>query len=160
MVNMEAREDAKSTAHFAGVSLDKNNFFIEKHPKLDPVATTTNGVFIVGSCNGPKDIPESIMQARAAAARILGTISRGTAQVEATTAYITPSQCISCQMCISICPYTAISFDYNKNVSVINEVLCQGCGTCVALCRPKAINIHGCTHGQLMAELNALLLSD
>jgi len=160
MVSMEARDNAKEVSHTVGVSLDKNHFFIEKHPKLDPVATTTNGVYIVGSCQGPKDVPDCVSQGRAAAARVLGSISRGTAYVEVTTAYINPAQCCACQMCLDICPYSAISFDENRNVSVVNEVLCQGCGTCVALCRTKAINIQGCSNDQLMAELTALLVSD
>lgn len=160
MVSMGAREDAKEVSHTVGVSLDKNHFFIEKHPKLDPVATTTHGVYIVGSCQGPKDLPDCVSQGRAAAARVLGSISRGTAHVEVTTAYINPALCCACRMCLDICPYTAISFDESKNVSVVNEVLCQGCGTCVALCRTKAINIQGCSNDQLMAELKALLLSD
>ncbi len=160
MIAMEAQKSAKEVAHSTGVSLCGNYFFIEKHPKLDPVATTTGGVYIVGGCQSPKDIPDSVSQARAAAARILGVITKGTAKVSATTAYINSSLCCGCQMCLSICPYTAITFDEEKKVSVVNEVLCQGCGTCVALCRPKAINIYGCSHIQMMTELSALLLSD
>jgi len=141
------------------VSLCGNKFFIEKHPKLDPVATTTNGVYVVGSCQSPKDIPDSVSQARAAAARVLGVISKGNAKVSATAAYINASLCCGCQMCLSVCPYTAISFDEKKKISLVNEVLCQGCGTCVALCRPKAINIYGCSHIQMMNELTELLYS-
>ena len=160
MVALEAREKAKEVSHTVGVSLDGNQMFIEKHPKLDPVATTTGGVYIVGGCASPKDIPDSISQARAASARILGTIAKGTATVASTTAYVNEMLCCGCTMCVSICPYVAISFDEERNKSVINEVLCQGCGTCVALCRPKAINIHGCSHYQMMAELNELLLTE
>ena len=160
MVAMEGRETVKEVAQITGVSLDGNKLFIEKHPKLDPVATTTSGVYTVGSCQGPKSIPDSVSQARAAVARILGTIARGTAQVAGTTAHININLCSGCQMCISVCPYSAISFDAEKNVSVINEILCQGCGTCVALCRPNAIDIWGCSNRQMTAELTALLLSD
>ena len=160
MVAMEGRETVKEVAQITGVSLDGNKLFIEKHPKLDPVATTTSGVYTVGSCQGPKSIPDSVSQARAAVARILGTIARGTAQVEGTTAHININLCCGCQMCINVCPYSAISFDDEKNVSVINEILCQGCGTCVALCRPNAIDIWGCSNIQMTAELTALLLSD
>jgi len=160
MLSMTTRDSSKKTSHAAGVSLDANKFFLEKHPKLDPVATTTGGVYIVGSCQGPKGIPDSISQAMAASARILGVINKGKASVEVTTAYVTDFLCVGCKMCISCCPYTAINFDEEKNVSVVNEVLCQGCGTCVALCRPKAINIKGCSHEQMMAELNGLLLTE
>lgn len=158
MTAMDARDETRETAHAAGVSLCGNRFFIEKHPKLDPVATTTGGVYIVGSCQGPKEIPDSISQSRAAAARVLGSINKGKASVEVTTAFVNNARCCACKMCIPICPYSAISFDDDKNVSVINGVLCQGCGACTALCRPKAIDIRGSSHMQVMAELDALFL--
>ncbi len=157
MTAMEARETVKDIAHVAGISVDNNKFYIEKHPKLDPVATTTNGVYIAGSCQGPKDITDSVAQARAVAARILGTIAKGSVQVAVTTAHINKMLCCACQMCIKVCPYSAITFDIQGNVSVVNEVLCQGCGTCVALCRPKAIDLQGCSHLQIGSELMALL---
>ena len=158
MTAMDARDETQKVAHTTGVSLCGNRFFIEKHPKLDPVATTTGGVYIVGSCQGPKEIPDCVSQSRAAAARVLGAISKGKASVEATTAHVDPLRCTSCKMCIDICPYGAIGFDEKRNISTINDALCQGCGACVALCRPKAINLKGSTHMQVMAELNALLI--
>ncbi len=160
MVSMASQDSSKKVSHAAGVSLDANKFFLEKHPKLDPVATTTGGVYIVGSCQGPKGIPDSISQAMAASARILGVINSGKASVEVTTAFVNEPLCVGCKMCVSCCPYTAIVFDEERNFSYVNEVLCQGCGTCVALCRPKAINIKGCSHEQIMAELNGLLLTE
>ncbi len=160
MVSMASQDSSKKVSHAAGVSLDANKFFLEKHPKLDPVATTTGGVYIVGSCQGPKGIPDSISQAMAASSRILGVINSGKASVEVTTAFVNEPLCVGCKMCVSCCPYTAIVFDEERNFSYVNEVLCQGCGTCVALCRPKAINIKGCSHEQIMAELNGLLLTE
>ena len=160
MTSLEAREDVKTVAHAAGISVDSNKFFIEKHPKLDPVATTTGGVYIVGAGSGPKDIPDSVSQARAAAARVLRNISKGKVPVEVITARVNPLLCCGCKMCLSCCPYTAIIFDEKKNLAEINEVLCQGCGTCVALCRPKAINQQGYTHSQMMAELVALVTNE
>ena len=77
-----------------------NQFYIEKHPKLDPVATTTEGVYVVGSCQSPKDIPDSVSQAKAAAARVLATISKGTVEVEVTTAEVNEEICCGCQTCI------------------------------------------------------------
>jgi heterodisulfide reductase subunit A len=157
MVSQEAHEDVKTVAHAGGVSVDANGFFIEKHPKLDPVATTTGGVYIVGACQGPKDIPDSVSQARAAAARVLRNILRGTVQVEVITSRVNRLLCCGCKMCLTCCPYTAITFDEAKNIAVINDILCQGCGTCVALCRPKAINQQGYSNSQMQAELTALL---
>jgi len=157
MTGMEVREDAKSVAHSAGISLDNNGFFIEKHPKLDPVATTTGGVYIAGSCSSPKDIPDAISQARAASARVLRNIARGSVPVEVITSKVNRLFCCGCKMCLTCCPYTAITFDEQKNIAVINEILCQGCGTCVALCRPKAINQQGYSNAQMQAEVAALL---
>jgi heterodisulfide reductase subunit A len=156
MTAMDSREETKKVAHATGVSLCGNKFFIEKHPKLDPVATTTAGVYIVGSCQGPKEIPDSVSQSRAASARVLGAIHKGKASVEVTTAFVEATRCCACKMCIEVCPYIAISFDEKRNASTVNGALCQGCGACVALCRPKAIDIKGSSQMQVMAELNAL----
>ena len=129
----------KQIAHAVGVSMCGNKFYIERHPKLDPVATTTDGVYIVGTCQSPKDIPDSVSQARAAAARILATIQAGSVNVEVTTAVVNEEICCGCQTCINVCPYTAISFNEEKKVSVVNEILCKGCGTCGSACPTGAI---------------------
>ncbi len=160
MTAMEGQDNARETGQIAGISIDDNHFFIEKHPKLDPVATTTNGVFIAGSCASPKDMADCVSQARAASARVLSLISRGTVNIALTTAYVNSTICNGCQMCISVCPYDAIGFDDKKNVSVVNDVLCQGCGTCVSLCRPKAIDLQGCSNKQMLSELTELLLRE
>lgn len=157
MVGMEGREDAKQISHTVGVSLCGNEFYIEKHPKLDPVATTTDGVYVVGSCQAPKDIPDSVSQARAATARILATIARGSVEVEVTTAFINEKICCGCQFCIKVCPYTAISFDEENNVSVVNEVLCKGCGTCGSACPSGAITSKHFTDKQILSQIEGLL---
>lgn len=157
MVAMESRDDAKDISHKVGLSLCGNNFFIEKHPKLDPVATTTDGVYVVGSCQAPKDIPDSISQARAATARILATIAQGTVQVEVTTAYINDKICCGCQFCINVCPYTAISFDKENSISVVNEVLCKGCGTCGSACPSGAITSKHFTDKQILSQIEGLM---
>lgn len=157
MVNMEAHENVKNVVRAIGVSLCGNQFFIEKHPKLDPVATTTGGVYIVGSCQGPKDIPDSVAQAKAAAARILATIEGRTVPVEVTTASINEKLCCGCQTCINVCPYTAISFNLEKRVSEINEVLCKGCGTCASACPAGAIKSKHFTDIQITAEIEGIM---
>ncbi len=157
MVGMEAREDAKAVSHKIGVSMDSNGFFIEKHPKLDPVATTTGGVYIVGSCQGTKDISDSVSQAKAAAARVLATILQGEVQVESTTAVVNEDICCGCQFCISMCPYTAIHFDEEKGVSVVNEVLCKGCGTCGSTCPSGAIKSKHFTDHQILSQINGMM---
>ncbi len=158
MVNMEAHENVKEVVHAIGVSLCGNQFFIEKHPKLDPVATTTGGVYIVGTCQGPKDIPDSVAQARAAAARILATIAYGSVQIEVTTANINEKLCCGCQTCIKVCPYSAISYNEIKKSSEVNEVLCKGCGTCGSACPAGAINSKHFTDRQIMSEIEGIML--
>lgn len=157
MVNMEAHENVKKVVHAVGVSLCGNQFMIEKHPKLDPVATTTGGVYIVGTCQGPKDIPDTVTQARAAAARVLGTIATGTVPVEVTTAFINDKLCCGCQTCILVCPYSAISFNQEKKVSEVNEALCKGCGTCGATCPAGAITSRNFTDEQILSQVEGIL---
>jgi heterodisulfide reductase subunit A len=157
LVAMEAREDAREVAHAVGVSMCGNDFYIEKHPKLDPVATTTDGVYIVGSCQGPKDITDSVAQARAAASRILATIAAGTVEVEVTTAVVNEDVCCGCQTCIRVCPYTAISFNEEKKVSVVNEILCKGCGTCGSACPTGAIKSRHFTDQQILSQITGLM---
>ncbi len=156
MVGMEAHEDAKDIAHAVGISMCGNGFFIEKHPKLDPVATTTDGVFIIGSCQGPKDIPDSVAQARAAASRVLETISYGSVEVEVITASVNEDLCCGCQTCVKVCPYGAVSFDQTKKVSVVNEILCKGCGTCGSSCPTGAIRSKHFTDQQILRQIEGL----
>jgi heterodisulfide reductase subunit A len=157
MVGMEAHETAKDIAHAVGVSMCGNEFYIEKHPKLDPVATTTDGVYIVGACQGPKDITDSVAQARAAAARVLGCIALGEVEVELITAVVNEDICCGCQTCVRVCPYTAISFDEEKNVSVVNEILCKGCGTCGSACPTGAIRSRHFTDRQIISQIRGLM---
>jgi heterodisulfide reductase subunit A2 len=131
---------------------------MEKHPKLDPVATTTDGVFIAGCCQSPKDIPDTVAQASAAAARVLSMISRGSVEVEAATAVVVEELCSGCKTCVGLCPYNAISFDDVKKQAAINEALCKGCGTCGAACPSGAIISRHFTTEQILAELEGVLI--
>jgi heterodisulfide reductase subunit A len=157
MVAKEAHEDAKSIARAAHVSMCGDQFYIEKHPKLDPVATTTNGVYIVGTCQGPKDIPDSVSQARAAAARILATINHGQVEVQVTTAEVNAAICCGCQTCISVCPYNAIQFKEEEDVSYVNSILCKGCGTCGSTCPTGAIKAIHFTDQQILSQIDGLM---
>lgn len=140
------------------ISRSKDGFFLEKHPKLDPIATTTDGVFVAGCCQGPKDIPDTVAQASAAAARVLSMIIRGRVEVESATSYVDERLCSGCKTCLGLCPYTAITFDEAKKVSFINEALCKGCGTCAAACPSGAIVSRHFTTKQLLAELEGALV--
>ncbi len=157
MTAMESHEEAKEVAHAVGISMCGNGFYIEKHPKLDPVATTTDGVFIAGTCQGPRDIKESVSQAEAAAARILAVIEKGRVDIEVTTAKINEEMCCGCQTCVNVCPYSAISYDEEKNVSIVNEVLCKGCGTCASACPTGAIRSCHFTDKQIISQIEGVL---
>jgi heterodisulfide reductase subunit A len=157
MTAVEAREDAKAISHMTGLSLDANGFFIVKHPKLDPVATTTDGVYVVGNCQSPKNIPESVTQARAATADILATIAMGYVEVEVITADVNEEICCGCQFCIQVCPYGANHFDKRKEISAVNEVLCKGCGTCSSACPSGAITTKHFTDKQILSQIEGIM---
>ena len=155
---LEPCADADQVARIFSLSRKADGFFLEKHPKLDPVATMSDGVFVVGCCQSPKDIPDTVAQASAAAARALAMISKGTVEIEAATAVIDEEYCAGCKICIGLCPYKAISFDEEKEVSTINEAICKGCGVCVATCPSGAITGKHFTTEQIMAEIEGVLV--
>jgi heterodisulfide reductase subunit A len=158
MVGMEARPDSEQVAHLVNISRDKDGWFIESHPKLDPVATTTDGVFIAGACQAPKDIPDSVAQARAAAGRILARIARGKLDIDAMYAEVDEDRCSGCRICNGLCPYTAIEFDEEKRKSHVISALCKSCGACVAACPSSAITALHFTDAQIFAEIEGVLL--
>jgi heterodisulfide reductase subunit A2 len=154
---LEPRADTEQLARILALSRKADGFFLEKHPKLDPVATTTDGIYVVGCCQSPKDIPDTVAQASAAAARALAIISKGKVEIEAAIAHIDEEHCAGCKICIGMCPYKAISFDDVKKVSRVNEALCKGCGTCVAACPSGAIKGRHFTTEEIMAEIEGVL---
>jgi len=155
---LEPRADADEVARLFSISRSKDGFFLEKHPKLDPVATTTDGIFVAGCCQGPKDIPDTVAQASAAAARVIAMIDKGVVAIESAISVIDEDLCCGCKTCVSICPYTAISFDEEKQVSVINEALCKGCGTCAATCPSGAITSRHFTTEQIVAQIEGAMV--
>lgn len=156
MVGMEAREDAGEVAHLVNISQDKDGWFIESHPKLEPVATTTDGVFIAGTCVAPKDIPDSVAQARAAAARILARITKGKIEVDAVYSEVNEELCSGCRFCNDLCPYNAIEFNEEEKHSYVISALCKACGVCVAACPSSAIKGRHFTDEQVLAQIDGL----
>jgi len=154
---MQPRADAKEVAKKFGISCSANGWFIERHPKLDPVATMTEGIFIAGVCQGPKDIPASVAQGAAAAARVLSLIGKKQVVLEPVRASINQEQCSGCRICNNLCPFNAITFIEDRAVSEINPALCQGCGTCVAACPAGAITGAHFTNQQIMAQIEGIL---
>ena len=155
---LEPQDDAGKVANVLSLSRSPDGFFLERHPKLDPVGTMTDGVYIAGTCQGPKDIPDTVAQAQAAAARILALIGKGEVLIDPIRAEVNADNCSGCKMCNALCPYQAITFDEEQGVSTVNETLCKGCGTCVAACPAGAIAGAGFTDEQILAELEALLV--
>ncbi len=154
---IEPQKDVEAIARLFNISRSADGFFLEKHPKLDPVATMTDGIFVAGCCQGPKDIPDTVAQASAAAAEALAMISRGKVEIEAATAAINERLCTGCQLCKVVCPYSAISFDEEKRVCRVNDALCKGCGACVGGCPSDAINLSHYTNEQILAQMEGAL---
>ncbi len=155
---LEPQPDVEKIARLFNISRSADGFFLEKHPKLDPVATMTDGIFVAGCCQGPKDIPDTVAQASAAAAEALVMISRGMVEIEAATAIIDERICSGCQVCKLVCPYSAIDFDDQKMVCRVNEALCKGCGACVGGCPSDAINLKHYTNEQIVAQMEGMLI--
>jgi heterodisulfide reductase subunit A len=153
---IEPQSDAEKVGRLFSISQSPDGFFLEKHPKLDPTSTSTDGIYIAGCCQGPKDIPDTVAQASSAAARILSNISKGEIELEPIQAVIDPELCAGCKLCLNLCPYGAISFDEEKNVSVVNEALCKGCGTCVAACPSSASTARHFSDKQIIAEIEGI----
>lgn len=156
-VGMQARHDAPEITRLFGLGCDFNGFFIERHPKLDPILTMVEGIFIAGACQGPMAIPESVAQGAAAAMRAAGLISQGTVAMEPVRASIDAERCSGCRICNNLCPYQAIVYHEDSKVSEVITAMCQGCGTCVAACPSAAINGAHFTREQLMAQIEGML---
>ena len=166
-----ANAGSEELAQKMHISYDNYNFFSEAHPKLKPVETNTAGIFLAGACQAPKDIPETVSQASGAAAKVAILFSQDELSREPVVAVVNRSApplystCVGCFMCATACPYNAIGEELIKDrkgevikrVAKVNPGLCQGCGTCVAFCRSKSIDIDGYSNEQMYSEVMALL---
>ncbi len=157
---LEPRGDSNAVAKQFGISCSSNGWFTEKHPKLDPVATMTEGIFVAGCATGPKDIPATVVQGSAAAARVISYIEMGELALEPVRASVNSDKCSGCKICNGLCPFNAISFIEETEISEINQALCQGCGTCVAACPAGAISGTGFSNEQVLAQIDGLLMLD
>ena len=160
------QKDTAEVAQIFGISRSPDGFFMEAHPKLRPFHTNTDGVFLAGACQAPRDIPDTVAHANAAAAEALALMSAGEVTIAPTTAVVNEDLCSGCKTCLDLCPYNAISFfTYNgidtesgveRGVARVNEALCKGCGTCAAACPAGAITAQHFTDAQILAQIEGL----
>jgi heterodisulfide reductase subunit A len=157
-VGMVPRHDVKEVASLLKLSRSPDGFFLEAHPKLRPIDTTTDGVLLAGTCQGPKDIADTVAQAKAAASSALIPLSRGRVRVESIVSVVNQEICSGCGICEGLCAYGALSLHPWKGIMTVNEVLCKGCGACAAACPSGAITLSHFTHDQIMAQLETLVM--
>ena len=163
---IEPDPTARAIGTMLTASMDTNDFFTEAHPKLRPVESPTAGVFLSGVCQGPKDIPETVAQAGAAAAKVIGLLSKNSLTCNPCVAHSNELLCNGCSQCERVCPYGAISYVEKevrgpefrgvKRVAVVNEAVCQGCGACTVACPSTAMDLKGFSNNQIMAEVDAI----
>jgi len=156
-VGLEPGAGGDEVSKMLKLSCTGDRFLAEAHPKLRPVDTNSDGIFLAGTCQGPKDIPDTVAQAKAAASSALIPLSMGRAKVEAIVSTVDRELCVGCGLCEEACTYGALSLHPWRGVMSINEVLCKGCGTCSVACPSKAITLGHFTQKQTLAMLDAML---
>ena len=163
---IEPNPDVRKIATMLTASIDTNNFLTEAHPKLRPVESPTAGVFLSGVCQGPKDIPETVAQAGAAAVKVIGLLAKDKLKTNPCTAQSDELLCNGCSTCANVCPYGAITYETklindhgireDRRVAVVNSALCQGCGACTVACPSGAMDLQGFSNRQILAEVDAI----
>ena len=150
-------KDAKAVSQTFGFGCSADGFLLERHPKLEPVSTLTDGIFIAGCCQYPKDIPDTVAQAGAAAAGALALVDNATVKVEPTISYIDPEKCCGCHICVGLCPHVAIQYNEELKVAEVITAACKGCGVCVAACGSNVPQQHGYLDDQIFAEIEGAM---
>ena len=164
---IEPDKSARSLATMLTASMDTNDCFTEAHPKLRPVESPTAGVFLSGTCQGPKDIPETVSQASAAAAKVIGLLCKDKLTGNPCVAHSDEMMCNGCSTCEKVCPYGAITYidkEFRmpdrttrvRRVASVNEAVCQGCGACTVACMSGAMDLKGFMNKQIIAEVDAI----
>ena len=163
---IEPNPDVRKIATMLTASIDTNNFLTESHAKLRPVESPTAGIFLSGVCQGPKDIPETVAQAGAAAVKVVGLLAKDHLVTNPCVAKSDTLLCNGCSSCEKVCPYGAISYEERevndhgiretRRVAVVNSALCQGCGACTVACPSGAMDLQGFSNRQILAEVDAI----
>ena len=159
-VGLEHSAGSDELRQTLGLSRSADGFYMEAHPKLRPVDTLTDGVYIAGVAQGPKDIPDSVAQGSAAASRAAIPMAKGEVEIEPIIASNDDAVCGACQVCVELCPFAAITIATGvggKEFAQINSALCKGCGTCVGACPSGAMNQQHFKTEQIMAQISAAL---
>ncbi len=166
---IEPDKSARPLATMLTASMDTNDFFTEAHPKLRPVESPTAGVFLSGACQGPKDIPETVSQAGAAASKVIGLLAKDKLKGNPCVASSNELMCNGCSTCERVCPYGAITYEDKefrmpdrttklRRIAVVNPAVCQGCGACTVACPSGAMDLNGFKSSQIMAEVDAICM--
>ena len=164
---IEPNPSVRNIATMVTASIDTNNFLTEAHAKLRPVESPTAGIFLSGVCQGPKDIPETVSQASACAAKVIGLLSKDKLKCNACVSHSDEMLCTGCSVCANVCPYGAITYvdkefrlgggkTEKRRVAVVNDAVCQGCGACTVACPSGAMDLKGFSNKQIMAEVDAI----
>ncbi len=164
---IEPSKSARPLATMLTASMDTNDFFTEAHPKLRPVESPTAGVFLSGMCQGPKDIPETVSQASACAAKVIGLLVKDKLTCNPCVAHSDEMMCNGCSSCEKVCPYGAITYQEKefrmpdrttqiRRIASVNPAVCQGCGACTVACPSGAMDLNGFSNKQIMAEVDAI----
>ncbi len=156
-IGMSPPEDNKLLSSLLKITLDKDKFFLEAHIKLRPFDTAVKGIFIAGSCSGPKDVEESINHGRASAVKLFGFLNLGYAYVDPFISFVDPKRCSGCRMCEQACVAKAIKYDEEKRIVHVEEAACMGCGLCNATCPSSAVGLRGYIDSMISDEVSAIL---
>ncbi len=155
-IGLTPRAETDEIANILGLPRSGDGFLLEIHPKLRPVETAVDGVFLAGTCQGPKDIVDTIAQARAAASSALAPLCRGKVKIESATSQVNEELCAGCGLCVATCPYGAPAINPRTGKARVNAVLCKGCGACEAACPSKAIQVMQFTPRQVLSQIAVL----
>jgi len=155
-VGLKPSEGVEAIVKMTKLAQSEDKFFLEAHPKLRPIDTASDGIYVVGCCQSPKDIPDSIAQGRAGASAALTYLVKGRGEIEAAISEIDEDICTGCRQCEEVCPFGALELDEEKNVMTVNEVICKGCGACAATCPSGAAAMRHYRDSQVYAQVEAL----
>ena len=150
-------QENKSLAQLLKVPLNEDGFYTEAHVKLRPIDFSADGIYLCGLAHSPRFIEESILQAKATGARAATILSKKYLETIGNIARVVSRNCVGCQLCVEVCPYDAISYDEEKKIVVVNEILCQGCGACSVVCPSGTSQQNTFTKRQIVSMIDACL---